>query len=134
MLPALFPQDSVKNSGTIILTVVGLNNDNGDIKVGLFNSAQSFSGKIKEKYGGSVIKIFDKKAQCIFSNIPYGEYAIKLFHDEDRDDKINTNFLGIPSEQYGFSNNAKGIFGIPSFDNAKFVVSSDTVRVEINLD
>ncbi len=134
ILPALYAQDSVKNSGTVILTVVGLDNDKGDVKVGLFNSAQSFSGKTKEKYGGSVIKIFGKKARCVFSNIPYGEYAIKLFHDEDGDDRIDTNFLGMPTEEYGFSNNAKGLFGLPSYDKAKFVVSSDTVRVEINLD
>jgi uncharacterized protein (DUF2141 family) len=133
-LPLLIPQDSVKYPGTIILRIAGLNNDNGDVKVGLFNSAQSFSGKTKEKFGGTIVKIFDKKAQCVFSNIPYGEYAIKLFHDEDADDKIQTNFLGMPTEQYGFSNNAKGFFGIPSFDKAKFTVSSDTVRVEINLD
>jgi uncharacterized protein (DUF2141 family) len=131
--PSLY-QDSQKKLAVVQLTVVGFKNDNGDVKIGLYNSADSFNGKTKEKFAGAVIKILNKKVQYIFPAVPYGEYAIKLFHDEDGDDEIGTNFLGIPTESYGFSNNAKGFFGPPSFEKAKFVVSSDTVRVDINLD
>jgi uncharacterized protein (DUF2141 family) len=132
--PASLHQDSQQARGTILLTVVGLHNDNGDVKVGLFNSAESFTGKTKDKFGGAIIKIQNKKAQYVFPNVPFGEYAIKLFHDENGDNKINTNFLGIPTESYGFSNNAKALFGPPSFEKAKFIVSSDTVRVKIDVD
>lgn len=127
-------QDSQKKLAVIQLTVIGLENDVGDVKVGLFNSAESFNSKTKEKFAGAIIKIQNKKVQYVFPNVPYGEYAIKLFHDEDGDDEVDTNFLGIPTESYGFSNNAKGLFGPPSFEKAKFVVSSDTVRVQIDLD
>ena len=127
-------QDSQKNLAVVQLTVIGLKNDIGDVKVGLFDSAESFNGKTKDKFAGAVIKIQNKKIQYIFPAVPYGEYAIKLFHDEDGDDEIDTNFLGIPTESYGFSNNAKGFFGPPSFKTAKFIVSSDTVRVDINLE
>ena len=127
-------QDSQQKHGTILLTVVGLDNDIGDVKVGLFNSAESFTGKTKDKFAGAIIKIRNKKVQYVFPNVPYGEYAIKLFHDEDGDDEIDTNFFGIPTESYGFSNNAKALFGPPTFEKAKFIVSSDTVKVEIDLD
>jgi uncharacterized protein (DUF2141 family) len=127
-------QNSQKKLAAVQLTVIGLENDIGDIKVGLFNSAESFTGKTKDKFGGAIIKIQNKKAQYVFSNVPYGEYAIKLFHDENGDDEINTNFLGIPTESYGFSNNAKALFGPPSFEKAKFIVSLDTVRVVIDVD
>jgi uncharacterized protein (DUF2141 family) len=127
-------QDSQQKHDTILLTVVGLDNNIGDVKVGLFNSAESFTGKTKDKFGGAIIKIQNKKAQYVFPNVPYGEYAIKLFHDENGNDEIDTNFLGIPTESYGFSNNAKALFGPPSFEKAKFIVSSDTVRVEIDVD
>lgn len=127
-------QDSRQKHGTILLTVVGLDNDIGDVKVGLFNSAESFAGKTKDKFAGAIIKIQNKKVKHVFPNVPYGEYAIKLFHDEDGDDEIDTNFLGIPTESYGFSNNAKALFGPPTFERAKFIVSSDTVKVEIDLD
>jgi uncharacterized protein (DUF2141 family) len=127
-------QDSQKKLAIIQLTIVGLDNDIGDVKVGLFDSAESFDGKTKEKFSGAIIKVENKKAQYVFTNVPYGDYAIKLFHDEDGDDDVDTNFLGIPTESYGFSNNAKGLFGPPSFEKAKFVVSSDTVKVQIDLD
>ena len=127
-------QDNQKKLAVIELTVIGLQNNIGDVKVGLFNSAESFNGKTKDKFAGAVIKIQNKKIQHIFPAVPYGEYAIKLFHDEDGDDEIDTNFLGIPTESYGFSNNAKGFFGPPGFEKAKFIVSSDTVRVEIDVD
>ncbi len=127
-------QDDQKKLAVVQLTVIGLKNDFGDVKVGLFNSADSIDGKTKEKVAGAVVKTQNKKIQYLFPAVPYGEYAIKLFHDEDGDDEIDTNFLGIPTESYGFSNNAKGLFGPPSFEKAKFIVSSDTVRVEINVD
>ena len=67
------------------------------------------------------------------NKIPFGEYAIKAFHDEDRDDEIDMNFLGIPVESYGFSNNVRGIFGPPSFDKAKFLFNVDSLAIEIKL-
>jgi uncharacterized protein (DUF2141 family) len=129
-----YSQSSKKKSGNILLSIAGLNNEKGYIKVGLFNSAQSFEGKTKEIFGGAILKIYSSKAQHIFPHVPYGEYAIKLFHDEDGDGEIDTNFLGVPTESYGFSNNAKALFGPPTFEKAKFTVSSDTVRVEIDVE
>lgn len=132
--PASLYQDSQPKHGTILLTAVGLHNDTGDVKVGLFNSSESFTGKTKDKFAGATIKIQNKKAQYVFPNVPYGEYAIRLFHDENGNNEIDTNFLGIPTESYGFSNNARARFGPPNFEKAKFTVSSDTVRVKIDLD
>ena len=127
-------QESQQKLAVVQLSIIGLDNDIGDVKAGLFDSAESFDGKSKKKFAGAIIKIENKKAQYVFSNVPYGDYAIKFFHDEDGDDNVDTNFLGIPTEDYGFSNNAKGLFGPPSFEKAKFVVSSDTVKVQIDVD
>ena len=57
-----------------------------------------------------------------------GEYAISLFIDVNRDNKIDKNFFGIPKEQYGFSNNVMGKMSAPTFDQAKFVVSGPTIQ------
>ena len=72
-------------------------------------------------------------ADVTFWNIPYGEYAIKVYHDANNDDKLNKNFLGMPTEEYGFSNNARGSFGPPSWDDAKFMFNSakDTLHITI---
>ena len=73
------------------------------------------------------------KTEWRIKNIPYEEYAIKLFHDEDGDDKINTNFLGIPKKSYEFSYNAKGFFGPPSFEKTKFQLKDKKMKIEIKL-
>tara|TARA_B110000444_G_scaffold259006_1_gene301487 strand:- start:778 stop:1314 length:537 start_codon:yes stop_codon:yes gene_type:complete len=60
--------------------------------------------------------------------LPHGEYAITLFVDFNGNKKIDKNFLGIPKEQYGFSNNAMGRMSPPSFEQAKFTVTGPTTQ------
>ena len=67
-----------------------------------------------------------------FEEIPAGEYAISIFHDENKDTKLNKNFFGIPTEDYGFSNNPKIRFGPPSFKECAIKVNSDQL-ITINL-
>jgi uncharacterized protein (DUF2141 family) len=65
----------------------------------------------------------------VLKNLKPGNYAFKYFHDENDDEKLNTNFVGMPKEGFGFSNNAKGTFGIPAFEKMIFeVTQSDTIR------
>ena len=61
-------------------------------------------------------------------SLPKGEYAIALFVDANKNLKIDKNFLGIPKEQYGFSNNAMGKLSAPSYEQAKFFVQGTTVQ------
>lgn len=65
-----------------------------------------------------------------FADIPAGDHAIKAFHDVNDNGKLDTNWMGIPTEPYGFSNNAMGTFGPPSFQQASFGVKqgANTVR------
>ena len=125
-------KQSKQKVGNLIVVVSSLKNNKGDVKIGLFNSKESYKGK-KEKFKGAIIKIENKKVKWEVKNIPFGEYAIKAFHDEDGDDKIDTNFIGIPTESYGFSNNVKGLFGPPSFDKAKFYFNNQDMQIEIKL-
>ena len=60
-----------------------------------------------------------------FENIPEGTYAVSIFHDENNNDKLDSNFIGIPKEDYGCSNNAKGFMGPPKWKDAKFELNSD---------
>ncbi len=102
------------------------------MQIGLFASAESFAGR-KEKFCGAVLNVKNKKAIWKLENIPYGEYAIKTFHDEDGDGDMDTNFMGLPKERFGFSNNVKGMFGQPGFDKAKFLLNADSMVVVIDL-
>ena len=95
-------------------------NDDGD-KGGAARGI--IDGIIEEVKTGSATYIFD---------IPDGTYAIGIFVDVNYNNKMDRNFLGIPKEQYGFSNNAKGNFGPPSFEAASFKVAGET-RLSIDL-
>jgi len=64
-------------------------------------------------------------------DIPPGTYAVKLHIDENENGELDTNFLGIPKEQYGFSNNARA-FGIPKFEAASFSLNTYK-KVQIRL-
>lgn len=116
--------------GTLIVKFLGLKSSEGNIKVALANSKSNYSDH-KNPYIGITAEIKNNISTAVIENIPFGEYAVKAFHDEDANDKLNTNFLGIPMEDYGFSNNARGTFGPPSWEDAKFQFAKDTLKVEI---
>jgi uncharacterized protein (DUF2141 family) len=123
-------QSGNNQRGLLTVTISGLNNDRGNVKIGLFNSEASWDDKEK-KFAGAQLNIANRKAVWVLKDIPYGQYAIKFFHDENNDDKLNTNVIGMPKETYGFYKSGTGKFIPPGFDKAKF--RFDTPRLEIVL-
>ena len=71
----------------------------------------------------------------VFRDLPAGEYAVAAFHDANGDGELNANFVGMPTECYGFSNDARGFMGPPSFDDAAFSLGADagTRRLVVNV-
>jgi uncharacterized protein (DUF2141 family) len=65
-------------------------------------------------------------------NLPRGEYAVKVFHDENGNDQLDTRMFGIPAERYGFSNNVRGTLGPPDYSDARFVL--DTAEHAISIE
>ena len=72
-------------------------------------------------------------AVCEFPGLNTGTYAISVFHDENSNGKLDTNFMGIPREGVGASNNAKGHFGPPKFDAAAFQYSVGRIDLKITI-
>ena len=70
----------------------------------------------------------DQNLKGIDGMLPHGEYAIAVFVDLNGNGKMDKNFLGIPKEQYGFSNNVMGKMAAPSFEQAKFEVKGPTIH------
>ena len=125
-------QDSLQ-TGTLALKVIGIENDEGTIAVALSNSREDYES-YDTVYLSANLSIKNNIAEHTFEDLPYGEYAIKVYHDEDSDGEINRNFLGIPSEDYGFSNNASASFGPADYDDAKFIFDKPIMYIEINID
>ncbi|MDD2549984.1 MAG: DUF2141 domain-containing protein [Bacteroidales bacterium] len=98
----------------------------GDIRIGVFNTSDKFltQGSTFKNY-----KIAVKNAveTIIIDDLPKGEYAFLLYHDKNADGKMNRNFLGIPKEPFGFSNNVKPQFAKPTFEECMFFLKEDLV-------
>ena len=97
----------------------------GEIKVGIFSTEAAFlkEGKALKNYS---IKAEKTSLSFTVADLPKGEYAISMYHDENSDQKMNTNFIGIPKEPYGFSNNVKPKMSAPKFKECKFNFQENT--------
>ena len=107
----------------------------GILNLGIYNNAAAYDKSVKgeersEKglFSGIDSYIDLQESHEFVINLPEGTYAIALFIDANENLKIDKNFLGIPKEQYGFSNNAMGSLSGPSFQQAKFEVKGNTVQ------
>jgi uncharacterized protein (DUF2141 family) len=97
----------------------GLSNDRGRVAVALFASADAFPDQ-KRALAGQLAKIEKGRAVVRFAGLRPGTYAVAVLHDENQNSKMDFNFLGMPLEGYGFSNDASAPFGPPSFKAAAF--------------
>lgn len=114
-----------QNEETFTLTIsfTITKHNKGAIYLSLYNSEDTY---MKKSYRGKKVEVKDNKATFSFDGVEKGTYSFSYFHDVNGNKKMDKNFLGIPKEPYGFSNNQKGSFGPPSFEDAKFEFSSDT--------
>lgn len=103
---------------TLGIEITGLKNDNGLIMLQVFDENHNVAAQEK-----GIIK--DKKCSIAIKNLKPGKYGIRYFHDENMSGKLESNGFGIPIEKYGFSNNAAGLFGPPSFNKWLFELKGD---------
>jgi len=120
-------------TGVLEVVATGLQNDRGQVLIALSNSKENYDSR-DEAYRGAEIKIKEGRAVYFFKDLPYGSYAIKLFHDENGNGKLDGNFLGIPKEDYGFSNNARGRFGPAAYAKARFELDAKRMRMEVKVE
>lgn len=113
---------------TVAITVKGLENTTGDVIVSLYNRSDGFPREIKKSIQARKIPASSTSIVAKFT-VPTGIYAVSVVHDENRNGDMDTNFLGIPTEGYCFSNNATGFMSPPSFTSACFVVKAQVAQV-----
>ena len=116
---------------SITFVIKGLKNNDGQVLISLFSSEEKFMedysmGKVEKNLNGDQVSI-------TYEGLQPGEYAASAFHDENSNGKLDTNFMGIPKEAYGFSNDARGTFGPPSYEDCKFIIKSGNTVHEITL-
>ena len=102
----------------------------GTIMVAVFNSEGSFL-KAPAKGGGAPATV--NGTTVVIKDLPEGEYAFALYHDANANGKMDKNLLGIPTEDYAFSNNALGKMGPPSYASAKFALPAAGASLRVTL-
>jgi uncharacterized protein (DUF2141 family) len=102
----------------------------GTIQVALYDSAGGF---MRTAVGTASIAAAKTENTVVLKDLPAGEYAFAVFHDANSNAKLDKNMFGMPTEGFGFSNNAMGNMGPPSFEQARFTLPSVGVTVHVSL-
>ena len=121
------------SAADLTVRIEGVRSADGDIRVALHRRADGVDFPDSAGILKAAMRPAGKAGDLVFEGLPPGEYAVAAFHDEDRDGDLNTNLLGMPTEGYGFSNEARGTFGPPGFDAAAFTIRAGEERPAVTV-
>lgn len=114
---------TVAETGALEVNISNIDYQKGGvIRIGLYDNSSDFPSSTVTYKSGSV-PVSGADATFTFDDLPFGQYALAMYHDMNNDGKMNKNFFGVPKEPYAFSNNAMGILGPPSFEEASVLLS-----------
>ncbi len=129
--PAVLAQSSCPG---IHVKILDIKNSTGAVACALFESPDGFPNEyLRSATRIMFIKVRDRQARCDFEDIPPGTYALAVVHDENLNGQIDANWMKVPKEGYGFSNDAKAVFGPPSFSAASFPYDGQNLELTISL-
>ena len=118
----------------IHVNILNIRNSIGTVDCALFASPNGFPREfLHSAIVVMVLKIRETQARCDFEDIAPGTYALAVIHDENMNGRLDTNWLGIPKEGYGFSNDVKAVRGAPSFSDASFSYDGQNLNFTISL-
>lgn len=118
------------DNNILTIHVKGFKNNVGSAMVAVHDRKGTFLTK-KEPFRRAILKIVNQEATIEFS-MPSGQYSVAVFHDEDSNNDLNMKMGIIPTEDFGFSNNARGKYGPPKFKDTLFTLSKSE-KLEISV-
>jgi uncharacterized protein (DUF2141 family) len=128
LLPVLLLGASAE-AATLTLKLEGLREAKGHVYISVAADASAFDGKNKPA-AVQRVEVTGPTLTVTIPDLAPGTYAVSLFHDANGNGKLDTNFIGIPKEGYGFSNNV-GARGKPKFQEASFTLAADGATLGI---
>ncbi len=127
--------ESLQTSSDLTITVAQIEHHRGEILMALHSHKGTYLSKDPDSvpYRSQTARVTDdSQLLLVVGDLPVGKYAVSIFHDVNSNGELDTGFLGIPKEPYGFSNNVNSMTP-PSFEDALFTFSSESNEVEIRL-
>lgn len=120
--------------GTLIVDVENIEENKGIIWVGLYDSERNFLIKENATVVEGILVQQNNRQQFELNNIPIGTYAMALVHDINHNGEMDTNFIGIPTEPYGFSQPPRSKWRIPRFQEVQFDFKQSHQVLKISLE
>lgn len=114
---------SILAQSDLSVRVIGFKHISGNVELCLFDNEEGF---MKQAVSCQFVKVEKEAVIYSFKGIANGTYAVVVFQDLNDNQDLDTNFMGMPKEPYGFSNNPSTTFGPPNFEGARFEVENDT--------
>jgi uncharacterized protein (DUF2141 family) len=134
VLLAILPSSAdAPATGGLTVKITSLRSNNGQVGCMIYSSAKGFPKDSSAALQRRWCPITNAASTCAFDPIPAGTYAVACFHDENKNGKLDTGLLGIPTEGTVASNHAKGFMGPPSFDNAKFSFAAVATTLDLRM-
>lgn len=119
-LPLVPAQAASPSDTTLRVEAATFRNARGDAGCLLFKAAEGFPDQPDKAWRRMHVPIVQGRAMCEFKDVPAGTYAVVVLHDENLNHKMDKNFLGIPQEGWGVSNNVRPAMLAPRFQDAAF--------------
>ena len=120
------------SAARIIVTIDGLHTAQGNVFIGLYANPSKF---LNGNQNDAMRKVRASTAPLtvVFDNLPPGTYAVGAYHDENANDHLDTNLLGLPTEGYALSNGVRAVFSKPNFYQAAFTVGAEDKPVALHI-
>jgi uncharacterized protein (DUF2141 family) len=131
-LTALQEAKAVSKS-SLTVTIDGLKSQRGQVCLSLFSGGRGFPSSSTSAVSARCVKVENTPLTVKFDNLKVGNYAIAVFHDANGDGTLNRNPFGIPTEEFGFSQNPKILTGAPKFGDSAFLVVGPETNIQIKL-
>jgi uncharacterized protein (DUF2141 family) len=134
----------VARAGELRVTITDVRSDSGELLIGLYETAEGFLAAIanaetsgimadRNRLIGVAMRARPGPQQAVFARLPPGRYAVIVVHDENDNGRLDANVFGVPTEGYGFSNDARGFLSAPSFDAAAITIGNADASIAISL-
>ena len=132
-------------AANLTLTVTGVRSNVGELLIGIYGTADGFESAIDSsatksallpqswRIVGASLRAKTGSQTIMFADLPPGRYAVIAFHDENDNGLLDANVFGVPTEGYGFSNDARGFLGAPSFDAAAVILGQADRAISLSL-